>query len=421
MNAYFENIATALNEAGVGRPVLVIDKLRLDQNLAHLKSVIAGGFHYRVVAKSLPCIPLLRYVLEACGTRRLMCFHMPFLLRLMDAFPDADVLLGKPMPVRALGYFEAWAAARGVVPAAQSYQRVQWLVDSTDRLQAYEAFARRHKRQLRISLELDLGLHRGGFDSAASFVEALKCIQSSTHLSLSGLMGYEAHITKIPAWLGGWQREERRVKARYAQFVALLERQGFSAETLCLNVGGSTTYPLYQEDDLVFCNELSVASALVKPSDFDVFTLAHHEPAMWIATPVLKKLERVRLPGPGVLSEVLRRLGVLAKKGAFIYGGNWLADPVYPAGARRVTLFGHSSNQELYGLPQSAGIKAEDWFFLRPRQSEAVMLQFGRIALLEGERIAQWWPVLDGPDGLDSGFEVLADNSSAPSTHKGSH
>lgn len=398
MRAYFQSLGAALGEAGVARPVLVIDKARLDHNIDQLKRVIARGFRYRVVAKSLPSVPLLRYVFERCGTQSLMCFHMPFMLQLLDALPESDVLLGKPMPVRALDDFEAWACASNVPEHA--YARVQWLIDDVSRLERYESFARRHGRTLQVSLELDIGLHRGGFAQEQDFVTALQRIQASPHINLAGLMGYEAHITKIPRLLGGWRLAAHRAKTRYAQFLGWLQQAGFSPDSLCLNVGGSTTYPLYESGDLAFCNEISVASALVKPSDFDVFTLAHHQPAMWIATPVLKTLDSPSLPGPTRLSQVLRKVGVLPTEGVFIYGGNWMADPVYPAGSSQVKLFGHSSNQEMYGLPHGSALQPEDWFFLRPRQSEAVMLQFGRIAVFDRDRITDWWPAL-GQDVLD--------------------
>jgi D-serine deaminase-like pyridoxal phosphate-dependent protein len=36
----------------------------------------------------------------------------------------------------------------------------------------------------------------------------------------------------------------------------------------------------------------------------------------------------------------------------------------------------------------------DDFLFLRPVQSEAVLLQFGDLVAIRGERIEQRWPVL---------------------------
>ncbi|MDX1496157.1 MAG: alanine racemase [Salinisphaeraceae bacterium] len=398
---YFQQLSQALDTVACARPVLVIDKARLDYNIAQLQQVLRRGFSFRLVAKSLPSLPLLDYVLRQTDSQRLMCFHMPFLLQVLRYFDQADVMLGKPMPVTALGYFERDAAAADVAVQAR-YDRVQWLVDTPERLLEYEAFARKHQRNLRICLEIDVGLHRGGFQADTAFKSVLRHLADSEHLRLAGLMGYEAHITKIPALFGGPKAAEGEAKASYQRFVQLVRSDYGDVDGLCLNVGGSTTYPLYQQEDLTFCNEIATASALVKPSDFDVFTLSHHQAAAWIATPVLKVMQQPDLPGPPALSRLLRTLGVLPQQACFTYGGNWLADPVFPAQARRVKLFGHSSNQEMHSLPQDAGMKPGDWLYLRPMQSEAVLLQFGDIAVYENGQITEWWPVLDYPTRLDA-------------------
>jgi D-serine deaminase-like pyridoxal phosphate-dependent protein len=77
----------------------------------------------------------------------------------------------------------------------------------------------------------------------------------------------------------------------------------------------------------------------------------------------------------------------------FIYGGNWLADPISPAGVERAGLYA-SSNQEGYHAAKGVRLAVDDFLFLRPTQSEAVLLQFGDLVAIRGERIEQRWPVL---------------------------
>jgi D-serine deaminase-like pyridoxal phosphate-dependent protein len=55
-------------------------------------------------------------------------------------------------------------------------------------------------------------------------------------------------------------------------------------------------------------------------------------------------------------------------------------------------LFGRSSNQELLTGGADVALKPDDTVFFRPTQSEAVFLQFGAIAVFDGERIAEMWP-----------------------------
>ncbi|WP_067521787.1 alanine racemase [Endozoicomonas ascidiicola] len=393
---YFQNLDKVLKNSGICQPTLVIDKQRLDQNIDHLKSVVDRGFDYRIVAKSLPSIPMLRYIMERTGTRRLMSFHIPFLIQVAKEIPEADVLLGKPMPISAVNAFYQWyLSAQG---AFDQQSQLQWLVDSVERLQEYEHFAKQHDLQLRINLEINVGLNRGGFENPQSFDQALGLLQDSAHLTLSGLMGYEAHITKIPGFLGGPAKAFRKAMARYQDFVRQIsDRFGHDVvKDLCLNAGGSTTFPLYKEQGVV--NELATASALVKPTDFDVYTLDHLEPAAFIATPILKDVSNPSLPMASGLSALLRKMGLSPKRGLFIYGGNWLASPCYPEKSQRADLLGHSSNQELYEVAANHPIQRDDFMFFRPTQSEALLLQFGELAVMDKGEIKEYWSVFRHPE-----------------------
>jgi D-serine deaminase-like pyridoxal phosphate-dependent protein len=162
---------------------------------------------------------------------------------------------------------------------------------------------------------------------------------------------------------------------------------------LVFNSGGSTTYPLYEKIGLI--NEIATASALVKPTDFDVFTLDHHVPAAFIAAPVLKVIKDPELPMAKSLSKLMHRVGLLPRKACFIYGGNWLAQPCYPADSKRANILGHSSNQEMYELKASDQINVDDFMYFRPTQSEAVFLQFGEVAVYDDGKIVDWWPVFE--------------------------
>jgi D-serine deaminase-like pyridoxal phosphate-dependent protein len=67
---------------------------------------------------------------------------------------------------------------------------------------------------------------------------------------------------------------------------------------------------------------------------------------------------------------------------------------VYPAGAKPNPLYGRSSNQELINLSQSTEIAVDDFVFLRPNQSEAVISQFEQVWLyhdgLENGSFTPW-------------------------------
>lgn len=402
---YFHRISQALEDAGIFRPTLVIDKARLDENLKHLMDVIQQGFDYRIVAKSLPSIPLLEYIMERSGSNRLMSFHLPFLFHVVKHLPHADVLLGKPMPVAAARQFYSWhdtlTSASLTSSSFKPAEQLHWLVDSLDRLLQYQELAKNLGCVINVNLEIDVGLHRGGFINNDEFRQSITLLNQNPHIKLTGLMGYEAHVSKIPKLIGGSKKAFSVAMSIYQHCVnTIKEVMGSeSAAKLIFNAGGSSTYPLYaktkgdNKSQSDFITEIATASALVKPTDFDVATLEHHKPACFIATPVLKLVKNPEIPMLTGLSSVLRTMGLLPKQACFIYGGNWLASPCFPADSQRSTVFGSSSNQEMYELKDNHTIKVDDYFYFRPSQSEAVLLQFGKIAVYDNGKIIDWWSI----------------------------
>jgi D-serine deaminase-like pyridoxal phosphate-dependent protein len=56
-------------------------------------------------------------------------------------------------------------------------------------------------------------------------------------------------------------------------------------------------------------------------------------------------------------------------------------------------LLGRSSNQERLNGPAGLSIEVDDHVFLRPTQSEFVMLHFGDLWVLQQGRLIARWPV----------------------------
>jgi D-serine deaminase-like pyridoxal phosphate-dependent protein len=390
-DARFLGVQAALREAGLFRPTLVIDRAGLAHNLAQLKARLPANKKFRVVAKSLPSLPLLQAVRDAMQTDRLMVFHQPHLNRVAAGMPDAQVLLGKPLPAGAAARF--YAEHRG---APEPAARIEWLVDTPRRIAEYrELAAAAPGGRLRLNLEIDVGLHRGGFRTAGEVAEAVRALRAAPGLEFSGLMGYEAHAAKIPDALGGVRGALARAMATYAECVGAAREvlgAAFDPGALTLNAGGSNTYAYY--DASAPCNELAIGSGLVKPTDFDTPGLEAHVPASFIATPVLKALDRTELPGLESLAGLFRLWDPNTARAFYLYGGYWLADPVSPPGLQRNAIWGHSTNQDLLNGSTDVRLEAGDFVFFRPHQSEFVFLQFGDLAVYDGGRITESWPVL---------------------------
>jgi len=56
-------------------------------------------------------------------------------------------------------------------------------------------------------------------------------------------------------------------------------------------------------------------------------------------------------------------------------------------------VYGRSSNQEMVNGSAAVGLGVEDQVFLRPTQTESVLLQFGDLLAVRGGRIVDTWPV----------------------------
>ena len=386
---YFSSVQKALGEAGYFKPTVVIDRSRLLDNLDEVLRHLPETLKYRTVTKSLPAVGLVDTVMRRSGSRRLMVFHQPFMSVAASRWPDCHMLLGKPMPAGVLDAFYG-SLRTGRFDAGT---QVEWLIDSMGRLMQYERFARANGAILQVNLEIDVGFHRGGFGSPESVLPALQRIRSSPNLRLAGFMGYDAHISMFPDHVGLPERALPETTRRYREFLAVAREvngEGFAPGRLTLNTGGSTTYRHYGSDSATPANEIALGSGLLKPTFCDR-ALPMHIPATFIATPVLKRLEGVSVPGlendptGGAGDDIERDVTY------FVYGGRWMADPVWPPDLSTHPVYGRSSNQDMFTSPASTVLGVDDHVFFRPRQTEAVLLQFGDIAVFEKGRIVDTW------------------------------
>lgn len=370
------------------QPTLVLEQSVLNENIASVRRRIDGDKSIRLVVKSLPCAELIKYNSDQLNCSRFMCFHGPFIKQTAKIFPKADILLGKPMPPASFEHLATEFLQEGLV-----LDNVQWLIDTHEHLDAYLEIAERLNINIRINLEINIGLNRGGFAHEDQLKIALLTIADSENLSFSGLMGYEAHASKIPDVFGGMKLALKQVTEKYRRFKAIAERFG-NQEELTFNSAGSTTFTEYQGNDVI--NDISIGSIFVKPEDFELPHLNEFKPALFIATPILKAVEKPQLPLPQPfntpLNSLFRFIGKVPNKGAYIYGGNWMASPFYPEGFKTNSLFGRSSNQEFISHTNDT-LKPGDCVLFRPTQSEAVMLQFGELLLIKPNNEIDYWPV----------------------------
>lgn len=389
---YFAALNRELKKNGPMRPCLLVDLDRLDHNIDRVRDSVARvpNRHYRIVEKSLPAAGLIGYIARRAGTRRLMSFHQPFLNIDARTWPDADLLVGKPLPVRSAELF--YRQHQGAFDPAR---QLQWLIDTPERLQQYLLLAQGLNVRMRINIEIDVGLHRGGVGSTDTLAVMLRRIEANpAHLQFAGFMGYDPHAGMgVPPILGSHQELFAKGMAIYQRYADYTRGQhpGLWHEGLTLNAAGSPTYKLHEAETL--SNDIAVGTGMLKPTHYDLDTLADHVPAVYIATPVLKATGPVNIPSLDEKSRVFSWWDVNQRQTFFIYGGDWMAEYESPRGLQFNPVYGHSTNQEIVNASPSVGLRVDDQVFFRPTQSEFVLLQFGDLLAVRGGRIVEQWPV----------------------------
>lgn len=365
-----------LRALGQDEPCLVLDRDRFLRNLKLARHRTQDGVRIRVVAKSLACLPMLDLALDHLDAIGLMTFSASMLETLLQQRPEVEHLLGKPLPVT--------AAARVLTQCATAQTQVIWLIDTSERAAQYAAMAQAQGCTLRVALELDVGLHRGGVEPQ-KLAALVADVAKLDGLRLEGIMGYEPHLAKLPPPL---QKRATRMVEAALQVASEVMRQVVPTTPL-VNTGGSLTFANYNAD--LGVTEVSLGSVLLQPQDFVLPVTKGFEPALFIATPILKYRANNPVPGLEMLSALTkwRRRANLS-----IYGGYWKAVPVHPRGFGYSGVFGRSSNQEVWAGPQLANSPVDHFAFLHPTQSEAVIPEISKILVLSDDEICGIWTAL---------------------------
>lgn len=389
--AYFNNLDSILKKHERAIPCLVIDYNKLNKNISSLKKDWPENIQLRIVVKSLPCVELLEHIMQETGSKSLMVFHQPFLSDLASRLNHkADILIGKPLPINTAKYFYNHLPSNHL--EFDACRQIQWLVDTERRIKEYINLAKALQKVLRLNLEIDVGLHRGGFSNSEQLKRALQLIKDNKEcVSFSGLMGYDPHVVKLPKAIRSVKKASQLSNQFYQECISLIQNDfpELYSENLTFNGGGSPTLNIHKKNNTVI-NDLSLGSCLVKPTTFDIPTLSEYMPASFIATPVLKAFNGTTLPAMESMTKPLNWLNAKNRKSYFIYGGFWKADFCFPEGINQNKLFGASTNQTMINGPIENSLEPDDFVFLRPHQSEFVFLHFGEILCIKNKSIEKW-------------------------------
>ena len=399
---YFAELNTALKASRPGASAGIIDLDRLDNNVDVVSRSLGNNFKLRLVAKSLPSLGLLKHLMEKGKTNRLMVFSEPFIAEILNNLnaDSLDILLGKPLPADAFARLSIY----------KGWNTVNWLVDTKERLNEYLAYAKKENALVKISLEIDVGLHRGGFETTAQMAEAVEMIKAnSQYLQLTGLMGYDGHVPYVPFYINKQKAIEKafaNVQQCYSGFVEELKKH-YDAKfisSLTLNSGGSRTYFYYGNfKGTTPVNDIAMGSGFLAPAQFPELLKLGHQPALFLSSPVLKKIETSELPLAEKFSPLVNWGNPNLKVSYYMLGGGWPGEPLAPAGIQKNPFWDENDlgytnllpNQAILSSSDQNDLNVGDFVFYHAWEGDG-MLSFKQIELYRRNKIVGEWDTYKG-------------------------
>lgn len=379
----------------VPMPFAFVDLDRFDANL-HAILTRAGSMPIRVASKSIRCINLLRRILSASGQfRGIMSYSVREALFLAE-HGFKDILVAYP----------AWGEVDTPLfhQALERGTSITLMVDCADHVERLERISAETGAVIPLCIDLDMsahypGLHFGVFRSAIRTAkDALALwdvIRRCPHVSLEGVMGYEAQVASLPDRIPGKSMRNlalRYLKRRSVSLAA--SRRGEIVEALreagwnpgFVNGGGTGSMETTCADPAV--TEIAVGSGFFAPTFFDHYDAFCLQPAAGFA------IEIVRQPRAGCYT--CHGGGYTASGAA---GADKLPVPYLPEGARLSSHEGAGEVQTPVFYTGPEQLNLGDPIFMRHGKAGELCERFNTLLLVSEGSIVDEVPTYRG-DGL---------------------
>ncbi len=394
----FETWNQELRAKAAGRESAFVDLDALDYNMSLVGNQLGTGTALRLVAKSLPSIRLLEYMMVTACTNRVMAFSEGMVCDLLCHFgTNVDILLGRPATVEAAARTFA-TLETGFSGNSNPAASVRWLLDTAERAAEFRDFADQRGGAVRVAVELDVGLRRGGAIDEAELLAILSIIDDSSQLRFTGFMGYDGHVPFAPTGADP-DREFTSVQRRYADFV----RAGSDAfptlfeGPLVHNSGGSRTYERYTDELESPVDEVAMGSAFFYPFNFADLPNKELRRATFLASPVLKRIDPAEIPfAPGLLPAMAEGDPNL-EVSFHVVGGGFPGEQVYPDGLIENTVVPGAdgvnnllSNQAQWLGSRQVPLEVGDFVFYHPWEGDGMRWLSRLDVFRAGELIDQW-------------------------------
>ncbi|GHO42721.1 amino acid deaminase/aldolase [Ktedonospora formicarum] len=375
------------------RPFAFIDLDLFDDNIVRIASQ-AGDKHIRLASKSLRSRALLQRVLAANACfQGIMCFTAREALYLAEQ-GFTDLLLGYPT------WQEHDIAA--IAQASLQDKRIVLMVDSLEQIKHTERIAQQHQAHLPLCLDIDMslplpGLHFGVRRSPLRTVEDVRplvdYIKKSDHLTLDGIMGYEAQIAGLGDAFAGQgpknvivrllkRRSLSDITQRRAAIVKFIREE---AQLPIRIVNGGGTGSLHTTKQEAAVTEVTVGSGFYSPTLFDNFHAFRYQPAAGYA------IEIVRQPRSHIYT---CQGGGYTASGAV--GADKQAQPYLPQGTKLDALEGAGEVQTPIHYQGKLDLHLGDPIFMRHAKAGELCERFTHLLLVQAGAIVDEVPTYRG-------------------------
>ncbi|GAC48416.1 alanine racemase [Gordonia aichiensis] len=327
---YHREIDAAVRDAGLDAPVLALDLVALEHNIADLRAR-SGGVPIRLASKSLRVRSIIDDVVARDGFAGVLAYDVAEARWLATESNISDVLLGYPTVRR--------SALAELLADEVALTRVTLLVDDIAQLDLIDSVCSPERRRpVRVAIDLDaslrllrgrihLGVRRSPVHDRAAALTLARAIVARRGFALVGVMSYEAQVAGVADDVDGTPLMNAATRAmQRVSMIELRRRRGAIISSLreladieIVNAGGTGSLEETARDSSV--TDIAAGSGLFGGHLFDGYRRFQPAPALTFG------LDVTRRPA--------RRIITCA-------GGGWIASgppapdrlprPVWPAG-----------------------------------------------------------------------------------------
>lgn len=277
-------------------PYAFVDLDLLEANLKDLKAR-AGSKNIRIASKSVRIFDIVKRALDFDPVYQgIMCFSNAEAAWLSQKGMD-DLLVGYP------GLQKEYV--RAVCDELKKGKKIYLMIDLPEHIEYFNQIGKEEGVQIPLCIDVDMtsvypglrfGVWRSSVNDKSGVEHLLKMLDNNPHVSIKGLMGYEAAIAGMGDNFKGKfaqnlivrflkNQSAKEIAKRRSECVKALKDYG--CELDFVNGGGTGSMEWTKQENAV--TEITVGSGLFNSTLFDNYTNFKHHPAAAYAMEIVRK------------------------------------------------------------------------------------------------------------------------------------